>query len=303
MTTGREGPGEERQTERRASVWVEVSLILTVFFFGTNFVAVKTVVEVVPPVLFAAIRFTLVGLLMLGILRLIEPETRLKRADFLPILGLGFVGISCTQTVFTIGVGETTAANTAVIYATAPVWGMVLGFLLGLERPRLLGIAGIALCLFGVLVMEYGSIDLEGTSLLGDLLILCAAVFWGSYTVLSIPLLRDYSPLTVATYSILLGGVMVIPISLVDLDVDYADLTGLIWFAALYSALLSSGFGFFGWQRGVAAVGANRVLIYQYLIALTGITAGIVLLGETFGPGQIAGAAIILLGVYLARRK
>ena len=77
-------------------------------------------------------------------------------------------------------------------------------------------------------------------------LILCAAVFWGSYTVLSIPLLRAYSPLAVATYSILLGGVMVIPIALVDLDVDYADLTGLIWFAALYSALLSSGFGFFG---------------------------------------------------------
>lgn len=276
---------------------------MTVFFFATNFVAVKTVVEVVPPVLFAAVRFTFVGVLLVGILRLVEPETRIKRGDLLPLLGLGFVGISSTQTVFTIGVGQTTAANTAIVYATAPVWGMLVGFFLGFERPRLLGIAGIALCLGGVFVIEYGSVDLAGTSLAGDLLILCAAVFWGSYTVLSIPMLRRYSPLAVATYSIMLGGLVVVPVSLIDLDVDYASLDGLVWFAALYSALLSSGFGFFGWQRGVAAVGANRVLIYQYLIALIGITAGMVLLGERFGPLQGVGAAIILSGVYLARRK
>ncbi|WP_119066576.1 DMT family transporter [Rubrobacter indicoceani] len=293
----------EARQERRASIWVEVSLLLTVFFFATNFVAVKTVVEVVPPVLFAAVRFTLVGLLMLAILRFVEPETRLARGDLPTFIGLGFVGISCTQTVFTIGVGQTTAANTAVIYATAPVWGMLLGFFLKLERPRLTGIVGIALCLFGVVAVQYGGLELAGTSLTGDFLILLAAIFWGSYTVLSIPLLRRYSPLAVAAYSIFLGGLIVVPISLVDLDVNYVDLTGLIWFAALYSALLSSGFGFFGWQRGVAAVGANRVLIYQYLIALTGITAGIILLGETFGPGQVLGAAIILGGVYLARRR
>lgn len=284
-------------------MWVEVSLLLTVFFFATNFVAVKYVVEVVPPVLFAAVRFTFVGLLLIAILRFVEPQTRIKRGDLLPLLGLGFVGISCTQTVFTIGVGQTTAANTAIVYATAPVWGMLLGFFLGFERPRLLGVAGIALCLAGIVAVEYGGIDLAGTSLTGDLLILCAAVFWGSYTVLSIPMLRRYSPLAVASYSIMLGGLVVVPFSLIDLDVDFSDLTGMVWFAALYSALLSSGFGFFGWQRGVAAVGANRVLIYQYLIALTGITAGIILLGETFGVGQIVGAAIILSGVYLARRK
>ena len=37
--------------KRRASPWVEASLLLTVFFFGTNFVAVKHVVESMPPIL------------------------------------------------------------------------------------------------------------------------------------------------------------------------------------------------------------------------------------------------------------
>jgi drug/metabolite transporter (DMT)-like permease len=37
--------------KRRASPWIEASLLLTVVFFGTNFVAIKHVVESVPPIL------------------------------------------------------------------------------------------------------------------------------------------------------------------------------------------------------------------------------------------------------------
>ncbi|BBL78158.1 multidrug DMT transporter permease [Rubrobacter xylanophilus] len=288
---------------RRGSAWAELSLLLTAFFFGTNFVAVKHVVEEVPPVLFAAVRFTAAGLLLWAVLRLLEPASRLKRADLLPVVGLGLLGITATQTVFTIGVHHTTAANTAVIYSTAPVWGMLLGFALGLERPRVSGVAGVVMCLAGVAAIESGGLRLAGTSLLGDALILLAAVFWGSYTVLSLPLLRRYTPLAVAAYPMLLGGIAAFPLAALDLRLDPSSLDGSVWFAALYSTLFSSAFGFVGWQKGVARVGANRVLVYQYLVALSGVVAGMVVLGEGFGLLQALGAAVILLGVYLARRR
>ena len=291
---------EHRQ---KISAWVELSLLLTVFFFGTNFVAVKLVVEVVPPFLFAAVRFTFAGLLLFLLLRLTEPESRLRRGDFLPIFGLGVIGITFTQSVFTVGVSLTTAANTALIYSTAPVWGMLLGFFLALERPRLSGVAGVVLCLIGVGTVVYGGLELSGTSLLGDILILAAAICWGSYTMLSIGLLRRYSPLAVAAYPMVLGGLAAFPLALLDFRVDFASMSGTVWFAALYSTLCSSAFGFAAWQQGVSRVGANRVLVYQYLVAITGVTAGVILLGESFGPQQILGAAVVLAGVYLARRK
>ncbi len=291
---------EHRQ---KTSAWVELSLLLTVFFFGTNFVAVKLVVEVVPPFLFAATRFTFAGLLLFLLLRLTEPESRLKRSDFLPVFGLGVIGITFTQSVFTVGVSLTTAANTALIYSTAPVWGMLLGFFLALERPRLSGVAGVVLCLIGVGTVVYGGLELSGTSLLGDILILAAAICWGSYTMLSIGLLRRYSPLAVAAYPMVLGGLAAFPLALLDFRVDVASMSGTVWFAALYSTLCSSAFGFAAWQQGVSRVGANRVLVYQYLVAITGVTAGVILLGESFGPQQILGAAVVLGGVYLARRK
>jgi drug/metabolite transporter (DMT)-like permease len=45
------------------------------------------------------------------------------------------------------------------------------------------------------------------------------------------------------------------------------------------------------------------VLVYQYLVALIGVVAGILILGEGFGLQQMAGAAVILIGVYLVRSR
>lgn len=283
---------------------MEASLLLTAFFFGTNFTAVKLVVDDVPPVLFAAVRFTVAGLLLLGIARLAEKGSRLRRKDFLPVLGLGVVGVTLTQTVFTVGVNLTTAANTALVYSTAPVWGMLLGFALGLERPRAVGIVGIALALVGVGFTVYGGLDFAGTSLVGDVLILGAAVFWGSYTVLSLNLLERYPPIFLAGCAMLLGGLVAFPLSFLDPSpLDLAAINATTWTAAAYSTLFSSAFGFAAWGWGISRAGANRVLIYQYLVTLTGISGGIVVLGESFGPGQLVGAAIIIAGVYLARRR
>jgi drug/metabolite transporter (DMT)-like permease len=290
--------------ERHDSPTVEAALLLTVFFFGTNFTAVKIVVDSVPPILFAATRFTLAGLLLLLFVPFLGRQSRLRREDFLPVLGLGIVGITVTQTVFTLGVNLTTAANTALVYSTAPVWGMLLGFVLGLERPRFTGVLGIGLSLVGVGFIVYGGLDFAGTSLVGDALILAAAVFWGSYTVLSLSLLKRYSPLALAAYAMTLGGLAAFPLAALEPGgFDVGPLDGLTWGAAAYSALCSSAFGFAAWGWGVSHVGANRVLIYQYLVTLTGVTSGIVLLGEDFGPGQLIGAAVIIGGVYLARKR
>jgi len=292
------------EPKRRDSPTVEAALLLTVFFFGTNFTAVKIVVDSVPPILFAATRFTIAGSLLLLFVPFLGRANRLRREDILPVLGLGIVGITLTQSVFTVGVSLTTAANTALVYSTAPVWGMLLGFVLGLERPRFTGVLGIGLSLIGVGFIVYGGLDFAGTSLVGDALILAAAVFWGSYTVLSLSLLRRYTPLALAAYALTMGGLAAFPLAaLVPGGFDVGPLDGLTWGAAAYSTLCSSAFGFAAWGWGVSHVGANRVLIYQYLVTLTGVTTGIVLLGEDFGPGQLIGAAIIICGVYLARRR
>jgi drug/metabolite transporter (DMT)-like permease len=288
----------------RSATLVEASLLLAVFFLGTNPVAVKVAVAEFPPLPFVTMRFTLAGLLLLALVALLEPaEGRPTRRDLLPLAGVGLVGVGANNVAFTLGVSMTTASETALIYAAVPIWGILLGLALGLERPTPWGIVGVCLAFLGVAVVVYGGLT-GSTSLLGNLLVVVATVCWGSYAVLSLPLLLRYSPLVVASYTMLFGGLGALPLALPGfLDAGWADASGRALVALAYSTLLVAAFGFWAWQRGVSQVGANRVLIYQYLITLVGVTAGVLLLGESLTANKVLGGAVILLGVYLARRR
>jgi EamA-like transporter family len=191
----------------RAAVVTEVSLILAAVFWGLNFVVTKYAADFLPPLIVVALQFASGGLLLLGIRKLLEPKgKKLARRDVLPMLGLGCFGIGAAQTAFTFGVSMTSAASAGLVFATAPVWGILLGLVLGRERPTLRGVLGIGLSILGVAMVFYGgSSGTGGDSLAGNLLALLAAVGIGAYAVFSLPLLDRYSPLAVATYSVLFG--------------------------------------------------------------------------------------------------
>ncbi|MEJ7632827.1 MAG: DMT family transporter [Rubrobacteraceae bacterium] len=290
--------------KNRATALTEVSLVLAAIFWGLNYATTKYAAGFLPPMAIVALRFAGGALILFLVLRLFEPESRLKRGDVARMAALGCFGVGTAQTCFTFGVSMTTAANTGLIFASAPIWGLVLGFLLGLERPTAKGVLGVLLSIVGIGAVFYDGIGMKGASLTGDLLILAAAIGVGGYTVLSMPVLQRYSPLAVATYPALFAAPAVMLFAspfFVGLDWGSVD-TG-AWLAVAYSAIFATAFAFAAWQRGISRAGANRVLVYQYLITITGVTSGIVFFGESLGVNKVIGGLVILIGVYLARRQ
>ena len=163
---------------------------------------------------------------------------------------------------------------------------------------------GVGLSILGVGIVFYEGLGAEGTSLVGDLFVLLAAMAFGGYTVLSMPVLERHSPLTVATYSLLFGGLIVLVLSFPYLaGLEWESVGAGAWAAVAFSAVLATAFSFSAWQTGVSRIGANRVLVYQYLITVTGVASGIVFFDEVLGVEKLVGGAIILVGVYLARRQ
>jgi drug/metabolite transporter (DMT)-like permease len=162
----------------------------------------------------------------------------------------------------------------------------------------------VGIAFVGIIVVVYGGLGGSGSSLEGNLLVLGATVCWGSYTVLSLPLLEKHPPMVVAAYTMLFGGLAALPFALPGFSsVDWGELGIGVWAAVAYSTALVAAIGFFAWQRGASRLGANKVLVYQYLITLVGVFSGVILLGEGLGIQKIVGGAIILGGVYLARRQ
>ena len=281
----------------------EVALVFAAVFWGLNFAATKYAVGSIPPLVLVGVRFAVGGGLLYCVLRLTEPKSRLARRDLLPMAALGCFGVAVAQTGFTFGLSLTSAASTGLIFATSPVWGLLLGSVLGLERPTARGVVGVGFCVAGVAVVVSEGFRGGGTNLIGDALVLVAAVCVGAYAVLSMPLLERYSPLAVATYPVLFGAPFLLLLSIPSVPgMEWGRIGAGPLLAVGYAAVFATAFAFTAWQRGISRIGANRVLVYQYLITLVGVTSGIVFFGETLGWNKIIGGAVILLGVYLARR-
>ena len=292
------------ESEKRAAVATEVSLVFAAIFWGLNFAATKYATATIPPLAFVAMRFAVGGLLLLLILRFLEPKSRLRRGDLLPMAALGCLGVATAQTGFTFGVSLTSAGSTGLIFATAPVWGLLLGAVLGLESPTWKGVIGVALSIVGVALVVLDGLMLGNAGLVGDLLVLVAAFCVGAYAVFSMPLLERHTSLAVATYPVLFGIPFLLLLSSPQLlSLEWGSVGAGPWTAVAYAGVFATAFSFSAWQRGISHIGANRVLVYQYLITIVGVTSGIVFFGETLTVNKIAGGAVILLGVYLARRQ
>lgn len=290
--------------ENRAAVATEVSLISAATFWGLNFAVTKYTAAALTPLVVVALRFTVAGLLLLLVLRILEPKSRLSRGDLLPMATLGCFGVATAQMGFTFGVSLSTAGSTGLIFATAPVWGLLLGAFLGLERPSWKGVLGVGLSILGVGLVVLDGLTSGEASFAGDLLVLIAAVCVGAYAVLSMPLLQRHTPLAVATYPVLFGIPFLVLLASPQLvGLDWAGVGLAPWVAVGYSAVFATAYTFAAWQRGISRIGANRVLVYQYLITIVGVTSGIVFFGETLGLNKIVGGVVILFGVYLARRQ
>jgi drug/metabolite transporter (DMT)-like permease len=217
---------------------------------------------------------------------------------------LGCFGVATAQTGFTFGLSLSSAGSTGLIFATAPVWGLLLGAVLGLERPTWKGVTGVGLSILGVALVVLDGLTSGHASLAGDLFALVAAFCVGAYAVFSMPLLERHTPLAVATYPVLFGIPFLLLLSSPQLlSLEWGSVGFGPWAAVAYAGVFATAFAFSAWQRGISRIGANRVLVYQYLITIVGVTSGIVFFGETLSVNKVVGGAVILLGVYLARRQ
>ncbi len=94
-----------------SGVLAELSLVLAAVFWGSNYAATKFAALSLPRLSIVALRFLIGGLLMFAVLRVLEPGSKLRRADLIPMAGLGCLGVAVGQTAFTFGLSLTTAAN------------------------------------------------------------------------------------------------------------------------------------------------------------------------------------------------
>ncbi|TMJ01194.1 MAG: DMT family transporter [Bacillati bacterium ANGP1] len=290
---------KSRITSRR----VEFAMLALVVIWGVNFPIVKIAFREMTPMVFNALRFGSATVLLLAVSwRTREPLP--PRAAWPGLVGLGIIGHAIYQISFINGLALTTAGNSALILSMVPLFIAALTSLLRIDRVAPRTWIGIVFAFVGLLLLitGRGGLHLGMATLAGDILTLFCSLCWAMYTVFSRPLLKTMSPLQLTTLTMAAGAPALLVASIPQLlQQPWAAISWQAWAALAYSTVLAVAVGYVVWYASVQAVGGPRTAIYSNLIPIVALLASWLLLGESLGPVQAAGAAVVLAGVSLAR--
>jgi drug/metabolite transporter (DMT)-like permease len=291
-----------------ATRWSSFDLLAlgAVIIWGLNFSAIKIAMVDLSPMAFNAARFALSTTVILFFLRLRGESFRVARNDLVAVLGLGLLGHTIYQVFFINGAALTSPANASLIMATSPLWVVILGRALGIEKTSGAVWLGVAVSFAGILIFIMaggGGLALDTSSLRGDLLVLAAAMCWAGYTTFSKPLLTRYSPLKLTAVTMFLGTVPLVLISVPYLgQQDWSAVTYPAWISLLYSAVFSVAVGYVVWYTSVRRIGNARTAVFSNLTPIFAALFAWLLLGYRLYPLQLLGAGVVLAGLMLTRR-
>lgn len=242
-------------------------------------------------------------LLLLAQRRQVDAFGAALRRDGRAFFLLSLFGVTLLYGLQISGQARTSTVNTGLLANTVPIFTALLAMIFLHQRLRPVGWAGIVLAMIGAWVVSTGGLrlDVNPATALGDGLVLLSSLAAALYFVYGAQLLQRYPALLVTAAAATLGALTLLPVALLAGR-------GSVWTWQAVAAVIALGVGpgllaNLWWWETVEWLDASRAAIYIYLIPLLTMLFAVLLLGETVGPAQLGGAALLLGGVWLAERS
>ncbi|MGI5453800.1 DMT family transporter [Streptomyces sp. CA-249302] len=273
--------------------------LLTMVLWASAFVAIRHVGENVHPGALALGRL-LVGSLALLAVVAVRREGLPPRAAWPGIAGMGVFWFGLYMVALNWGEQHTDAGTAALLVGTGPLMvALLAGFLLheGFPRPLLIGLA----VAFAGAALAGASSGGGDTAVAGVLLCLAASAGHAVGVIFQKPALSHASPLQVTAYASAIGAVACLPFAgqLVD---DLGDASAGSWAGVVYLGLLPTALAFWTWSYALSQMPAGRLGAVTYIVPALTVVLAWPTLGEFPSALALAGGALCLVGVGVARR-
>jgi len=283
---------------------IYLKLVLTAIFWGGTFVAARAVSDHIGPFTGSFVRFAAASLLLAAVAILKEGQLpRLEKHQVVPAILLGMTGVFAYNVFFFSGLQTITAGRASLIVAINPVLISLLSDLFFHEKLHAAKIAGALLCISGVIMVISRGNPLSlfsGGIGRGELYIMGCVVSWVAYSLIGKAIMKDLAPFAAVLYSCAIGAAALLPLALMENMMKKIGGFSLSdWSALLYLAFFGTVIGFYWYYEGIAAIGAARASVFINLVPVSGVFLGWLLLGEPVNLSIVAGAALVMGGVYL----
>lgn len=284
----------------RSTRYIGLLFTALALIWGLSFVAIKTGLDGVPPVLLAAVRHDIAAVVLFAYAvwqgRSLRPRTR---DDWSLILIGGTVLIGAHYALLFLGQQYVPSSFGAILLSLTPVVTPAFAStLLPSYRVRPHELIGTVCGFIGVVIIANPTPGAVGGRLLGVTLLIGSAVAFAVGAVLTERYHSSLSLVSLQSWMTLLGAAILHGVSIGLPSERLASVSvGVEQVAAIaYLGIGASAVGFLLYFRLVSTVGAAETSLVSYAVPAVTALSGWLLLGETLGPVTVAGFAVIIVG-------
>ena len=289
-------------TTRDAGLFVLLSVL-----WGVSFMTIKLGLESIPPVLFAAIRYDIAAVLLLGYVAATSTAWRPRsRADWLGVAAGATLVIAGYNAFLFVGQQGVTSGVAAILIALNPL--LATGFARGLlpdERLGRIETIGLLCGFLGVGVVVRPD---TGSGLTADLLapgfVLLAAVCVALGSVIVQRVDSGIGTEATVAWSTALGALLLhaLSIGLPAESVGDVSVTPTAVAAVVYLAVFASAVGYVVYFHLLDQLGAIEINLVSYSVPVFAALSGWLVLGEPLTPSALAGFGVIFAGFVLLKQ-
>lgn len=289
-------------TSHRPTWKTLLAFFIIYFVWGSTFFAIRVGVHAVPPLLLAAMRFSVAGAVLLFWL-IAKREPLPTRREWISVVLLALLIFVFDYGLLFWAEQRVPSGVAAVMLATIPVF-MALSEIVFLRTQRLtvrltsallVGIAGVA-------VLMSHSLNLAGTPIdtTGAIALIFAAVNWAIASILTRRLPLPASKIMSSGTQMLAGGIMLFIAAAAAGEFRHfhpAAVSPAAWFSLIYLIIAGSIIGFTAYLWLLHHESPTKVGTYAYVNPVVAVLVGYFLGGETLGLRTILGTLFVLVSV------
>jgi len=285
----------------RMSSFDWVMLLSLSLIWGGSFFLNAVILTELPTLTLVAARVSLAAIALWGFAAITGRLRGLTPAVWAAFAVMGFLNNAIPFTFIVHAQTSISSGLASILNATTPLFTiLVAGVFLADERFSVLRLAGVAIGLFGVVVMiGTDALDGIGSSVWAQMFSLGAAVSYGFASVFGRRFRRlGIDPIQVAMGQVTMSSLMLWPVAIVtDRPFDLAMPSVTVWGAMGVLSVICTACAYILYFKVLERAGATNISMVTFLVPVFAILLGILFLGETLHISHVIGMLLIGLGL------
>jgi drug/metabolite transporter (DMT)-like permease len=274
-----------------------IRLIILAAIWGASFLFMRIIAPVLGALWTAEARVAIAGIAMLIFMSATGRAMHFGR-NWKQYLILGTINSALPFALFSYAALTLPAGYSAIVNATSPLWGALIGAAVLNERLTARKITGLFIGVAGVaFLVRLGPAEFTPQVLTAALACVGAAICYGVAGAYSKKASLSIAPPLMATGSQLAAAVVILPF--LTLSPVRGEVTHDILVIATALALLCSAVAYFIYFRLIADIGPTKALTVTFLIPLFALVWGALFLNEAINLNTLIGCALVVLATWL----